>query len=131
MVQNPDGRRWVARVNVATLRDEDGSVVGAINCFKTSRMSTRCGLKSERQQRTLELAMIASKMSTWRYTLADNVCVYDEDAQRLYGLTEVRFLHDKDGAEAKFHPTIGIGCGPVWLRRSIPKVTVATTSSTG
>jgi two-component sensor histidine kinase len=31
-------------------------------------------------------------------------CIYDENAQRLYGLTEARFLHDKDGVKAKFHP---------------------------
>ena len=48
--------------------------------------------------------MIASDMGTWRYTLADNVCVYDENAQRLYGLTEARFLHDEEGVKAKFHP---------------------------
>ena len=31
VVQNSDGKRWVARVNVAPLRDSDGVVVGAIN----------------------------------------------------------------------------------------------------
>ncbi len=58
----------------------------------------------ERQKRTFDLAMKASKMGTWRYTLADNVCVYDENAQQLYGLTEARFLHDEEGVKAKFHP---------------------------
>ena len=58
----------------------------------------------ERQQRTFDLAMIASDMGTWCYTLADNICVYDENAQRLYGLTEARFLHDDEGVRAKFHP---------------------------
>ena len=58
----------------------------------------------ERQKRTFDLAMTASQMGTWRYTLADNVCVYDENAQRLYGLTEPRFLHDEGGVKAKFHP---------------------------
>ena len=48
--------------------------------------------------------MTASDMGTWRYTLADNVCVYDENAQRLYGLTEARFLHTEEGTKAKFHP---------------------------
>jgi two-component sensor histidine kinase len=43
-------------------------------------------------------------MGTWRYTIADNICVYDENAQRLYGLTEARFLHDEEGVKAKFHP---------------------------
>ena len=58
----------------------------------------------ERQKRTFDLAMTASKMGTWRYTLADDICVYDENAQRLYGLTEARFLHDEEGVRAKFHP---------------------------
>jgi two-component sensor histidine kinase/PAS domain-containing protein len=58
----------------------------------------------ERQKRTFDLAMTASHMGTWRYTLADNICVYDENAQRLYGLTEARFLHDAEGAKSKFHP---------------------------
>ncbi len=58
----------------------------------------------ERQRRTFDLAMTASQMGTWRYTLADNVCVYDENAQALYGLSEARFLHDEEGVKAKFHP---------------------------
>lgn len=58
----------------------------------------------ERQKRTFDLAMAASQMGTWRYTLADNVCTYDENAQRLYGLTEARFLHDEKGVRDKFHP---------------------------
>ena len=58
----------------------------------------------ERQKRTFDLAMVASQMGTWRYTLADNVCLYDENAQRLYGLSEARFLHDDEGVKAKFHP---------------------------
>jgi two-component sensor histidine kinase len=58
----------------------------------------------ERQKRTFDHAMVASDMGTWCYTLADNICVYDENAQRLYGLTSARFLHDDDGVRAKFHP---------------------------
>jgi len=60
-------------------------------------------LTLERQKRTFDLAMRASRMGTWRYTLADNICVYDENAQRLYGLTEARFLHDEAGVKSKFH----------------------------
>ncbi len=36
--------------------------------------------------------------------MADNICVYDDNAQRLYGLTEPRFLHDEAGVKDKFHP---------------------------
>lgn len=104
IVQNPDGKRWVARFNVAPLRDTDGEVVGAINCFQDVSREHEMRLTMERQQRTFDLAMIASQMGTWRYTLADNICVYDDNAQRLYGLTEARFLHDEAGVKAKFHP---------------------------
>ncbi len=34
--------------------------------------------------------------------MADNVCIYDENAQELYGLTEASFPHDAAGVEAKF-----------------------------
>ncbi|WP_061027893.1 HWE histidine kinase domain-containing protein [Bradyrhizobium sp. CCH5-F6] len=104
VVHNPDGRRWVARVNVAPLRDEDGEIVGGINCFLDVTHEHEMRVALERQQRTFDLAMIASRMGTWRYTLADNVCIYDRNAQALYGLTEARFFHDEDGVKTKFHP---------------------------
>jgi len=104
VVQNADGKRWVARVNVAPLRDTDGAVVGAINCFQDVTREHEMRAALERQQRTFDLAMIASKMGTWRYTMADNICIYDENAQELYGLTEARFLHDAEGVKTKFHP---------------------------
>jgi two-component sensor histidine kinase/PAS domain-containing protein len=104
VVQNPDGRRWVARVNVAPLRDDEGLVVGAINCFQDVTHEHEMRVSLERQQRNFDLAMLASKMGTWRYTMADNICIYDDNAQHLYGLAEPRFLHDKDGVDAKFHP---------------------------
>jgi two-component sensor histidine kinase/PAS domain-containing protein len=104
VVQNPDGKRWVARVNVAPLRDDKGSVVGAINCFQDVTHEREMRVSLERQQRNFDLAMLASKMGTWRYTTADNICIYDDNAQHLYGLREPRFLHDKDGVDAKFHP---------------------------
>lgn len=103
VVHNHDGKRWVARVNIAPLVDADDEVVGAVNCFQDITHEHEMRLALERQQRTFELAMIASKMGTWRYTLADNICIYDENAQRLYGLTKARFLHDEEGVNQKFH----------------------------
>jgi PAS domain S-box-containing protein len=104
LVENPDGKRWVARVNVAPMRDVGGAVVGAINCFQDVSREYEMRRTLERHKRTFDLAMIASQMGTWRYTLADNVCEYDDNAQRLYGLTEARFLHDEAGVREKFHP---------------------------
>ena len=104
VVRNADGKRWVARVNVAPMRDADGVVIGAINYFQDVTREHEMRIALERQQRTFDLAMTASRMGTWRYTLSDNTCIYDENAQRLYGLTEARFHHDEPGVKAKFHP---------------------------
>jgi two-component sensor histidine kinase len=104
VVENPDGKRWVARVHVAPLRDADGSLVGAINCFQDVTREHEMRGDLHRQRRTFDLAMIASKMGTWRYTIADNICLYDDNAQKLYGLTDGRFLHDEAGVKDKFHP---------------------------
>lgn len=103
-VENPDGRRWVAAVTIEPLRDGGGRIVGAINCFQDVTQEHEQRESLARQQRTFDLAMVAAKMGTWRYTMADNICVYDENAQRLYGLSEARFLHDEEGVKAKFHP---------------------------
>ena len=112
VVENPDGRRWVARVSVAPLRD-GGQVVGAVNCFQDVSREHELRQDLARQQRTFDLAMVASRMGTWRYTLADNICVYDDNAQALYGLTEARFLHDEAGVAGKFHPD---DMEPMWAR---------------
>jgi two-component sensor histidine kinase len=103
-VENPDGHRWVASVTAQPLRDEYGRIIGAINCFRDITREYEQREALARRQRTFDLAMVASKMGTWRYTMDDNICLYDENAQRLYGLTEARFLHDEEGVKAKFHP---------------------------
>jgi PAS domain-containing protein len=92
-------------------RRSNAAVGGATNSVKDVTDELRGTL--DRQKRTFDLAMVASNMGTWRYTLADNVCVYDENAQRLYGLTEARFLHDEEGVKAKFHPD---DLEPMWSR---------------
>lgn len=78
--------------------------VGANDSIQQTTAEHELRLELERQKRTFDFAMKASQMGTWRYTLADNVCVYDANAQRLYGLTEARFLHDEEGVKSKFHP---------------------------
>ena len=57
-----------------------------------------------RQRLTLDLAMEAAEMGAWRYTVADNICMYDERATRLYGLSDGRFLHDEAGVKRMIHP---------------------------
>jgi two-component sensor histidine kinase/PAS domain-containing protein len=60
--------------------------------------------KMEKLKQRFDMVMSASQMGTWRYTLADNICTYDDNAQALYGLDGPIFLHDADGVKGKFHP---------------------------
>ena len=112
-VENPDGRRWVASVTIQPLRDGEGLIVGAINCFRDITPEYEQRVALARTQKTFDLAMVASNMGTWRYTMADNICVYDDNAQRLYGLSEARFLHDDEGVKDRFHPE---DLAPMWER---------------
>jgi PAS domain S-box-containing protein len=82
----------------------NGAAADMTNSDQDRTAERELRLAWERQKRTFDLAMTASKMGTWRYTLADNICEYDENAQRLYGLKESRFLHDEEGVKSKFHP---------------------------
>ena len=82
----------------------DETLVAAPRAVREATSETELREALERQQRYFDLAMNASQMGTWRYTIADNICLYDANAQRLYGLSEGRFLHDEEGIKAKFHP---------------------------
>jgi two-component sensor histidine kinase len=66
------------------------------------RRETEAALARER--RTLDLALEAAQMGSWRYTVADNICIYDARAQKLYGLSDGRFLHDEEGVKRIIHP---------------------------
>jgi len=85
-------------------RNRSGAVDDATNSVQQATGERELRQMLERQKRTFDLAMMASQMGTWRYTLADNICIYDENAQRLYGLTEAHFLHSEEGVKSKFHP---------------------------
>jgi two-component sensor histidine kinase len=83
---------------------QDGADASAFGFSRDDAAEGDLRRELERQKRAFDLAMTASQMGTWRYTIANNICVYDDNAQALYGLTEAHFLHDEEGVKAKFHP---------------------------
>jgi two-component sensor histidine kinase/PAS domain-containing protein len=87
-------------------RDSSGAPAASFDALQERAAEHTLTLRKgwERQKLTSDLPMAASEMGTWRLTLADNICVYDKNAQRLYGLTEERFLLDEAGVKSKFHP---------------------------
>ena len=106
------GRRMISLCSYCTDQLRDGAQMDvlarhhlAVPSLRASATVSRHDVSEapNRQKSRFDLAMAASNMGTWRYTLADNICVYDANAQRLYGLTKPIFLHDEDGVKAKFH----------------------------
>src|SRR5262249_11977662 len=57
-------------------RSTNGAAVGTIDFIQDVMDARELRQLFERQKRTFDLAMVASRMGTWRYTLADNICVY-------------------------------------------------------
>jgi signal transduction histidine kinase/ActR/RegA family two-component response regulator len=53
---------------------------------------------------TLRLALEAAELGTWVYTFDDGYCVFSEAAQRLYGVSQARVLHDEANVRAVIHP---------------------------
>jgi two-component sensor histidine kinase len=93
-----------ARRSSSQRRSSNGAAAGVGSTVQGAADGYDLREKLEQQKRSFDFAMLASQMGTWRYTLADNICIYDENAQRLYGLTKARFLHDDEGVKSKFHP---------------------------
>ena len=85
-------------------RVQGGAILDTANSLLKATDERELRQMLERHKRTFDLVMVASKMGTWRYTLDDNICIYDENAQRLYGLTEARFVHSEEVVKSKFHP---------------------------
>lgn len=91
-------------VHATARREPSGTATdGAFGFATDSATEEELRRELQRQKRAFNLAMTASQMGTWRYTIADNICIYDENAQALYGLTEARFMHEEEGVKAKFH----------------------------
>jgi hypothetical protein len=66
-------------------RSLNGAMVRAKNAIHVKTDDRDFPQSLKRQRRTFDLAMLASDMGTWCYTLADNICVYDENAQDFTG----------------------------------------------
>ena len=99
-----DSRELTVEDEFAALRQTQDDTPSAFDFAPDGTTEDELRRELERQKRAFDLAMTASQMGTWRYTIVNNICIYDDNAQALYGLSEARFLHDEEGVKRKFHP---------------------------
>jgi PAS domain S-box-containing protein len=84
IVERPDGTRAVALVNLETLRNDAGELVGAINCVEdiTQRRTAEQALQNERRYRQLLGLLPAAVYMT---DAAGRITYYNEAAAELWG----------------------------------------------
>ena len=51
-IERPDGARGIALVDIEALKDSDGNVIGAVNCFQDITISRRPSRAVSRRLRT-------------------------------------------------------------------------------
>ena len=110
---HPDGSWRDVSVSGSPLRDSEGRIVAAMITVQdiTKRKRAEAALRQGEQK--LRAAMGAAELGTWIYTFDDNTCLYDEQAQKLYGLDGPAFRHDAQGVQRLFHPD---DIPPMWER---------------
>ena len=63
LIERPDGSRVIVIVNIAPLTDEDGEIIGAINCFYD--VTERKALERDPEQRYQSAEALGSALSRW------------------------------------------------------------------
>ncbi len=99
----PDGSAVWVHLTGSAVRGADGVALYFVAVVED--ITARRAEEAERQasRRLLSVAMEAADLGTWQYTLADQVCVCGERAQRLYGLNDPRWDYTEAGVRAVLH----------------------------
>lgn len=103
-IERPDGSRIIATVNIAPLKDEQGEITGAINCFYdiTERRQAHDTLEQRVRERTAELE---SSQQDLRALSTQLLRIQDEEGRRI-----ARELHDSAG---QIITALGISLGTI------------------
>lgn len=102
-VRRRDGAYEWFKVIGRPIRDSAGNVVRWFGVAANIDELKRAEAAQRETEQTLKVALQAAEMGTWIYTFADDVCVFSEAAQRLYGLAQARFRHDEKNVRGLFH----------------------------
>ena len=88
MIERPDGSRIIALVNIEALRDSEGTIIGAINCFQdiSERKRAEAALQeSQRQAQQFAAIVQSTDDAILGIDLEHIITDWNCGAERLYG----------------------------------------------
>ena len=86
VIERGDGSRLVVMVNVAPLRNAEGTVVGAINCFVDVTDRHEAAQRLRQSERRLAEAQQVAHIGSWERDLGTNQVTWSDEMYRLFGV---------------------------------------------
>jgi PAS domain S-box-containing protein len=86
VIERADGSRVVVMVNIAPIRNAEGSPVGAINCFVDVTERRQAEERLRQSERRLAEAQQVAHIGSWERDLRTNQVTWSDELYRLFGL---------------------------------------------
>jgi PAS domain S-box-containing protein len=88
LIERADGSRVVVMINVAPLRNAEGVLVGAINCFLDVTDRHQAEERLRQSERRLAEAQQVAHIGSWERDLRTNQVIWSDELYRLFGVRE-------------------------------------------
>jgi PAS domain S-box-containing protein len=86
VIERADGSRVVVMVNIAPIRNAEGTPVGAINCFLDVTERRQAEEQLRQSERRLAEAQQVAHIGSWERDLRTNEVTWSDELYRLFGL---------------------------------------------
>jgi PAS domain S-box-containing protein len=86
VIERADGSRVVVMVNIAPIRNAEGALVGAINCFLDVTERRQAEEKLRQSERRLAEAQQVAHFGSWERDLRTNQVIWSDELYRLFGV---------------------------------------------
>jgi PAS domain S-box-containing protein len=85
VIERPDGSRIIVLVNIVPLRDDNGELIGAMNCFQDITDRQRAEEALRRSERLLRLVLDALPVGVSVVDLSGDIILSNPASQRIWG----------------------------------------------